>query len=221
MDEDKRILQLYSRTRPTPERIRSFKDAQELAESLGDVLTKAAADIDFAAMTEEEIVAVLSPVMKEAYSDAVKAGSDATYARIKSANLGLRTIEPEYNAAIAKGIAKDLAGKEVSEEYFRNLVTNKIVQGVDETLRMNAEAHNDMGLEVRIVRTYSDLGLRQGTPYAEPCQWCLDRCGEWDDYRDAFDAGCFERHPGCCCQIDYDVGTTHTASRDKWNWYNK
>lgn len=220
-DEANRILRIYSKTRKVSGKMRAMSNAQDYALSLGDAVAKALNGIDFSALSEEEAAALLNPVMKRAYSDAVRAGASAVNAKIQSAKLGLNALTSQYNAQIAGELAKDFSARELSLEYIRNAIARRLLEGTDDTIRRNAQAHYDMGLTVHIVRKYSDLGLRHGTQYAEPCQWCLSRCGEWTSYSAAYDAGCFERHDGCCCQIDYDVGGTHTTSKDKWNWYNR
>ena len=220
-DEVNRILRIYSKARKVSGKMRAMSNVQDYALSLGDAVAKALNGIDFSALSEEEAAALLNPVMKRAYSDAVRAGASAVNAKIQSAKLGLNALTSQYDAQIAGELAKDFSARELSLEYIRNAIARRLLEGTDDTIRRNAQAHYDMGLTVHIVRTYSSLGLRSGTPYAEPCQWCLDRCGEWDNYQEAYDAGCFERHDGCCCQIDYDVGGTHTTSKDKWNWYNR
>ena len=222
MSEDvNRILRIYEATRKRSGKMQAFSDVQDYILSLGDAAAKALNGIDFSAMTESEIVAILNPILKRAHSDAVSAEASMIRSAIKRAKLGIDTLAPKYSADKTRELARDFSAKQVSLDYARNAISRRIMESADETVRENAQAHYDMGLTVHIVRRYSSLGLRNGTPYAEPCQWCLDRCGEWDNYQDAYDAGCFERHDGCCCQIDYDVGGTHTTSRDKWNWYNR
>lgn len=222
MSEDiNRILRIYEAARKRSGKMRAFSDVQDYVLSLGDAVAKALNGIDFSAMTESEIVAVLNPILKRAHSDAVSAEVSMIRSAIKQAKLGISALAPQYSADAARKLARDFSARQVSLDYVRNAISRRIMESADETVRENAQVHYDMGLTVHIVRRYSSLGLRNGTPYAEPCQWCLDRCGEWDNYQEAYDAGCFERHDGCCCQIDYDVGGTHTTSRDKWNWYNR
>lgn len=220
-DEISRVLRIYSKARKVSRKMRAFSSAQEYAESIGGAVAKALNGIDFSVLSEDEIVALLNPVLRRAYSDAVDAGVSVIRSALDSAGLKLGTLAPQYNAETTRELARDFVSREISTDYVRNAISRRIAEGVDETIRENAQAHDGMGLTVHIVRKYSDLGLRNGTKYAEQCQWCLDRCGDWDNYQEAYDAGCFERHDGCCCQIDYDVGATHTVSRDKWNWYNK
>ena len=106
---------------------------------------------------------------------------------------------------------------EISPEFVRNLIVNQSNKVVDESIRKNIEAQGGAGLTVRITRKYDDVGLHDGK---DPCQWCLDREGEWDDYQEAYNAGVFERHPGCGCVITYEVGKTRTWSGGGWQWHN-
>jgi hypothetical protein len=222
MSEDvSRILRIYEAAQKRSGKMRAFSDAQDYVLSLGDAVAKALNGIDFSALSEEEIDILLDPVFRRAYSDAVKAGATMVRMETQSENLGLDTLSPQYNAQTVKDLAKEFVEKQVSMDYIRNAISSRILQGFDDTIRKNAQAHDNMGLSVHIVRKYSDLGLRNGTKYAETCQWCKSRCGEWHNYADAVKAGAFERHDGCCCQIEYKVGRTHTMSKDKWNWYNR
>lgn len=219
MDKDK-LLRIYLKARDRT-RIESYADAQGYALKLGDIIAKALGDMDLSEVSEDEISDLLRPVLRQAQTDAISAARLAQQAQNKSAKLGLGVLDADADMAVAETVAGQMAGRVITEEYIAKLVNGRLQSVIDETQRKNAKAQEDMGLDVHIVRKYSDLGLRSGTKYAEPCKWCLDRCGEWTNYQEAYEAGCFERHDGCCCQIDYDVYGTHTVSKDKWNWYNK
>lgn len=109
----------------------------------------------------------------------------------------------------------------VSKAAAEIILARETTRAFDETIRINAEVNAEMGLETRITRTYGDVGLHAGTPYAQDCEWCLARCGEWTNVEEAKAAGVFERHPGCQCTVDYKVGKTHTrsmAARRGNNW---
>ena len=219
MDKDK-LLRIYLKARDRT-RSESYADAQDYALKLGDIIAKALGDMDLSEVSEDEISDLLRPVLRQAQTDAISAARLAQQAQNKSAKLGLGVLDADADMAVAETVAGQMAGRAITEEYIAKLVNGRLQSVIDETQRKNAKAQEDMGLDVHIVRKYSDLGLRSGTKYAEPCKWCLDRCGEWTNYQEAYEAGCFERHDGCCCQIDYDVYDTHTVSKDKWNWYNK
>ena len=127
-------------------------------------------------------------------------------------------LEPEFNARRrTANLVSDIIEAPLTAP---KLVEKELVGLVDDTVRINAEAREELGLTTHITRTYSDVGLRSGTKYSEDCEWCKSRCGSWDNYRDAYEAGAFERHPGCLCEIDYHVKNTHTRSRGSYKWVN-
>lgn len=216
MDDGKVILRNYMRSRKIGKGISTFSDAQKEAEKLGKLVADALGN-DFSDVTEDELALAIKAVLTRAYSDSAAGAAVAQRIQNSKLKLGIGSLQAEFDPAEADKIAQELAGKLVSGDFVAHLVQKVTVGAVDETIRKNAEARQDMGLEVHISRTYSDVGLRSGTKYAEECQWCLERCGEWDNYQDAYNAGAFERHPGCLCYIDYHVGKTHTVS-DGGNW---
>lgn len=211
MDDVKTILRNYARSKKAVRDIDTFGAAQNYAEKLGNILADAIGT-DFEDIAEEDLALVLRSVLKRAYDDSAVAAASAQHRQNQKAKLGIGTLRAEFDPANADKVAEELAGKIVEPGFVQNLIKQKTIGAVDETIRRNAEAREEMGLEVSIVRKYSDVGLRAGTKYSEDCAWCLERCGEWDNYKDAKDAGCFERHPGCLCEIDYHVGRTHSVS---------
>lgn len=211
MDDVKTILRNYARGKKAVRGIDTFGDAQNYAEKLGKALADALGN-DFDGIAEEELSGVLRTVLKRAYDDSAVGAASAQFRQNQKAKFGIGTLRAEFDPADADRAAEELAGKIVEPGFVQNLIRQKTIGAVDETIRRNAEAREEMGLEVSIVRKYSDVGLRAGTKYSEDCEWCLERCGEWDNYKDAKDAGCFERHPGCLCEIDYHVGRTHSVS---------
>lgn len=170
-------------------------------------------------MPEEELVLLLDPMFK-AMTTGINSAANVVQNRInRKAGLDLLSLEVEYNPVKARRIAAGIVGGKTQEDLVKDIVT-EAYRTVDDHIRVNAQAHADMGLETHIVRTYSDRGLHHGTKWAEPCQVCLDRAGEWTSYSEAYAAGAFKRHDGCQCEIEYKVGKTHTRSRDKHNWWS-
>jgi hypothetical protein len=218
MDDVKTILRNYMRSKKAVRDIDTFGAAQNYAEKLGNILADAIGT-DFEDIAEEDLALVLRSVLKRAYDDSAVAAASAQYRQNQKAKLGIGTLRAEFDPADADKVAEELAGKIAAPGLVENLIKQSTIGAVDETIRRNAEAREEMGLDVSIVRTYSDVGLRAGTKYSEDCEWCLERCGEWDNYKDAKDAGCFERHPGCLCMIDYHVGRTHSVSTGG-SWVN-
>lgn len=219
MDADK-IVRAYMKAHKTLKGIKTYNDAQLYAEAVGKNATDALGEYDFTNVSESELSAVLRLLMRQAHFDASSAAKVAQRLQNEAAGLGVGVLEAAFDPANVDKVAAELAGKAVTKAFVGNLLQQQTVGAVDDTIKRNSEAHDSMGLRVHIVRKYSDVGLRDGTPYAEPCQWCLSRCGEWDNYKEAYNAGCFERHPGCLCEIDYEVGKTHTRTRGLSGWVN-
>lgn len=97
------------------------------------------------------------------------------------------------------------------------LISNLARSEVDETAKRNAEFQDSSGLEVTVSRYYDDVGVNHGK---DECQWCLDRCGENVPYKEAYQMGMFQRHPGCGCTIEYHTskGTKRQADWTKNSW---
>jgi hypothetical protein len=154
--------------------------------------------------------------MKKNHEEVVRVCARAQNDMYRKAGVGLNALTPEFNAEKARGIAQVITdAEEVTDDYMRNLVKNNALGVVDDMIRINSEASENVGLYVHIVRKYDDVGLHNGK---DVCQWCMEREGEWDNYQEALAAGAFERHPGCGCVIDYHVGKTHTWSNTKGAW---
>ena len=200
--------------RRKPPDIKTFLDAQMYAEQLGaDVMEMITEE-----MAEDELVEALFPALQSAGKRVIDAAAIVQRLIDAEAGVGLAPLEPEFNPRVrTASLVSDILEAPLTAP---KLVEKELVGLVDDTVRINAEAREELGLVTHITRTYSDVGLRNGTKYSEDCEWCKSRCGSWDNYRDAYDAGVFERHPGCMCEIDYHVENTHTRSRGSYKWTN-
>ena len=222
-DVDK-ILRVYGkqlrknvRLKALAERAYSYKDAQEFATKAAEILCDVLKMyMDPSTVTYDEALQIFTSTMQKNYSAVSSICARAQNKIYQEAGVGLQALAPEYNAEMARGLAVAITdAEEVTDDYVRNLVVNNSRKIVDEAIRENAEAGERMGLIVHIARKYDDVGLHNGK---DVCQWCMDREGDWTDYQEAYSAGCFERHPGCGCVIDYHVGKTHTWSNSKGDW---
>lgn len=214
-------LKEYMRMRKRAKDIESFADAEAYAEEIGLACTNVVKKIGleaFADMVEADVVELLKPILKKAFDDATSAAVSAHLLQLARLGLGLGALRPEYDQSAAQTVAEQFAGKVLTEDYVLNVLTQHTLSAVDKTISKNAAANAEMGLETRITRKYSGIGIRRGTKHAEDCAWCKSRCGKWDDYDEAIAAGCFERHPGCRCIVDYKVGRTHTVATGMNGW---
>ena len=195
----------------------TYKDAQsyatKTAEALIDVIKRY---VNITALTQDEALELFPAALERNYAEVARIAANVQQKINKSAGLGLKALTPDFNLEKAQGLATAITDAEqITEDYIRNLVINNSRSIVDDTVRINAAAESNMGLTIRITRRYDDVGLHNGK---DVCEWCKEREGEWDDYQEAYNAGCFERHPGCGCVIDYHVGKTHTWSNSKGGW---
>lgn len=199
-----------------------YGNANDFAKTCGKELAQVvnAVASEFAGLDAKAVYAILEPSLRENYGEVVKFCKSAQTAIYRDAGLGLNALEPAYSEVIARnayrvaeGIAE--ATEPLTLEGLTNLVAHAGMTVVDASIDTNAEAAANMGLETHIVRTYDGVGLHDGKT---PCRWCMDRAGDWTDYKSAYDAGAFERHPGCGCRIDYHVGKTRTWSSRAGAW---
>lgn len=99
----------------------------------------------------------------------------------------------------------------MSEDGIKKDIETAVRKIADNSMKENASAANNVGLEVKVTRRYDGVGLDGG----RQCQWCLDRCGESMSYQEAVSIGAFQRHPGCGCEIDY---ITEKGAQRQTDW---
>ena len=215
------IIRMYDkRVKDLPIRvIENYVDAQKYARKAGGMVADLLSNpnfVDLESMTEDEAVALFASVLRHNYDNVVKACRAAQGGVNRRARVGLGVLDADFDAeGVREIVSTILDTQEYTPDFVKNLIVNQSNKIVDRTIRTNAEAQSSTGLAVHIVRRYDDVGLHGGK---DPCQWCLKRAGDWDDYSEAYAAGCFERHPGCGCVIEYNVGRTHTWSNSMYGW---
>lgn len=93
---------------------------------------------------------------------------------------------------------------------------------VDDTEQANMDMLTSSGYEIKIVRTYDDVGLTTGAGKKKDCQFCLDLEGEHEFYstREARYSGVFSRHPKCGCTIDYTSKKTGKTDYNIQNFHS-
>ena len=88
-------------------------------------------------------------------------------------------------------------------DKLRKVLEAMPMKFADDSLKKNASAAQNVGLEVRVTRIYDGIGVHDRK---DECQWCLSRCGKDMPLSEAYAKGTFERHPGCGCEVLYVVG---------------
>lgn len=224
MADVNQILRVYGkqlrnnvRIKTLAERAVNYKDAQEFATKTSEVLCDVLKlYMDPSTISPEEAMQIFTATIKHNYTVVAQICEQVQRKIYADAGVGLNALAPEFNAEKARRLASAITDAEqVTDDFVRNMVVNSARSVVDDAIRINSEASENVGLTVHIKRRYDDVGLHNGK---DVCQWCLDREGEWDNYEDAYNAGAFERHPGCGCTIEYEVGKTHTWSNSAGRW---
>ncbi len=197
-----------------------YPDAQKYAEKSAETLMEAIEQfVDVLNLPQDEAVAIFGAGLEANYKEVSNICKQVQKKTNKRIGIDIGALEPEFDITRAQGIGIAITdAEEKTRDFVRNLITNNSLSIVDDAIKINSQAQESMGLTVHITRRYDGVGLRDGTKYAEPCQWCLEREGDWTDYKEAYEAGAFQRHPGCGCVITYEVGKTRTWQNRAGGW---
>lgn len=118
------------------------------------------------------------------------------------------------NIAIKQGIdpadrikeVMDFATNSKTAEEISNALNDPVktaaIDFTDDFIKENAELRDKLGFKQVITREYDGVGLAGGKVQ---CNWCVGRAGTYYSYKEAYDAGAFERHTGCGCTITWDT----------------
>lgn len=159
---------------------------------------------------------MLDACLQANHADVAKVAAKVQRIVYDAADVGIGVLQPEYNRMTTRALVEKLIDGTETFENLKNLIVKESLGASDETIRKNSAAADNMGLRCHIIRKYDGVGVHNRK---DPCEWCLAREGEWDNYAEALAAGAFERHPGCGCYIEYIVGKkrTYSTSAGVWN----
>ena len=180
--------------------------ASRLAEcynmSIGEVLGKASIDEYRAAVDE-----VLPPGLHQITDRINDRTKEIIDMELQDANIGMKAVSADYDYRKEQEVVGNIhqAAENAEEVSQVEPVASRQIEAFSQkaamnTIQTNAQAQNNAGLEVRVTRIYDGVGVHMRK---DPCEWCLERCGENMSYSEARSKGAFERHPGCHCEIFY------------------
>jgi len=142
---------------------------------------------------------VMVPTIKEAY-DIVSDVADTWQLEInKKMGIGIKPIRPPIEEdrldgllnAVSNGIFAD------NMHYLNEPIRNLVEHFSDNHTRENCRFLDSSGVKVYVTRVAE----------ATACEWCQERAGVYDNYRDAQDNEVFARHEGCRCEVSISNGT--------------
>ena len=193
---------------------KTYADALKYAELIGKIASQTLIDTDIAWDADMGAAELVVEVLRKAHGDVTSVTFAVQLIINQDAGLGLSPLVPKFDVGRAVGLAGEVTAGDVITEAIISKIINNVSHTVDESVRVNMQAQENVGLYTYITREYDGVGLSNG----RTCEWCLARQGTWTHYQDALDAGVFERHDNCHCVIDYKVGKTHTIGTDKYTW---
>ena len=192
------------------------KRAAKMGETTGKLVLEHLAKLyPEGSVGRDEALRVIQPALKSAHDYAARLAGVAQSEVNREAGVGLKPLLPEFDKKRVALLAEELAQVEdlaMSDGGFVQGVKQFMLQSIDDAIRMNAEAHERAGMQVRITRMYDGIGVHNRK---EPCEWCLDRVMSQVTLEEAYDRGAFERHPGCGCPVIYTSARGETTVRGR------
>lgn len=232
-----RVQQLFSRELRENERLRSlqakvekgtatYKDAEKFAELVGKAYADSFKDVVGSAgdvggdLYFEIAQEVFPPGLHSIYESTSEYVEQVQRLQNRSIGVGLRPVVPDYGEVQSDYLRKLAEVREASamDQVISSESTWYAQKIVDATLRMNAEAHENAGLEVSVTRIYDGVGVHRRK---DPCEWCLSRCGEDMTLAEAKEKDTFSRHPGCGCTIIYRSARGKVTKRVGGGWWQE
>lgn len=159
-------------------------------------------------ISEEEARQILHTPLVKNHSYISEMAAAVIGAMYRRAKVGIKALTPEYSIDRENALVIEAANATITREAIEVLS----LKVEDDSIRENAYASENLGLETLVTRRYDDVGVHDGK---DVCQWCLARCGENMPLREAYAKGAFERHPGCGCELLY---TTRRGTERQTDW---
>ena len=147
-------------------------------------------------VSAEEARQVIHPPLAKNHAYISEMAAAVIGAMYKRSGIGIKAISPKYNIDRENDLVEQAENAFLTREAIEVLS----LKVEDDSIRENAYASENLGLETLVTRTYDGVGVHDGK---DVCQWCIDRCGENMPLNEAYAKGAFERHPGCGCELLY------------------
>ena len=183
---------------------------------------------------------IIKPTIEEKFNLITEITEKVQNSLNKGAGIGLKAIKPKIDPNRVQGILNRLAEAEQFTEVAWILgepVVEFMLNAVDESIRINADAQARAGMKPKIVRKMESTPIltyikkvkgKVYGPYEQtepmPCAFCMARAGVYD-YEDVKNTGndVFLRHAHCRCTVEYypGDGRVQNAHTKTWQEANK
>ena len=197
----------------------SYKDANEFAEELGEILADTfkdkikTEDLPDGKMYYNIARRIIDPNMHMTYDMVGDYSRDVQALLNQEAGISIAALKADINQDRVDKIVEKVSsydsyddGKWLLDEAMINFAQSI----VDSTIKKNADFHFKLGFKPKIVRR--EVG--------GCCKWCKDKAGVYD-YESVKDTGndVFRRHRYCRCTVDYvpDKNRRQDVWSKQWN----
>lgn len=194
-----------------------YEDAQKYAIEVGELLSKSFEEnIDSASLPNGKMYyniakKVVDPELKEGFEKVSDYSTKVQKILNEDAKIGLKVQKPVYNQARSNGIVRRLADADSYDDVswiLKDPVVNFHQSVVDDTIKVNAEAHYKVGMHPKITRKVA----------GKACDWCMNLAGTYE-YPDDVPDEVYHRHRDCRCIVTYNPGngkTVQDVHTKKW-----
>lgn len=195
-----------------------YEDAQKYAIEVGELLSKSFEEnIDSASLPNGKMYyniakKVVDPELKDGFEKVSDYSTKVQKILNEDAKIGLKVQKPVYNQARSNGIVRRLADAESYDDVswiLKDPVVNFNQSVVDDTIKVNAEAHYKVGMHPKITRKV----------VGKACDWCMNLAGTYE-YPDDVPDEVYHRHRDCRCIVTYNPGngkTVQDVHTKKWS----
>ena len=219
MSADRRITKIAENAKKTYANAATYASRAGLI--IGRILARnlVSDDSEDDGISGEEAASLVTPALRMNYKNVAGVAVAAQEAMNAAAGVGLAALTPAFDEGKAAEITSAVANGTSKAELIKE-GENASRKTVDESMRVNAEAHSASGLRVTVTRIYDGVGLSGG----RECKFCKDREVTDVPYGEAYDKGAFQRHPGCGCELLYKTGKRvqrqNDWTRNQWEDVN-
>ena len=147
----------------------------------------------------------VTPTLKEAHKMVSDVADELQKAQNRRIGIGIKPIRPPIEMDRVDGII-DLVTDGLfadTAHYLNEPIKNIVDHFGDYHLEKNAEFLDSSGVGTVVVRTAE----------ATCCDWCAERAGTYEGYKEALDNEAFARHEGCRCELEIQGGGTSGKMR--------
>ena len=148
---------------------------------------------------------VIVPTVTEAHGLVSDVADELQLINNRAAGIGIKPIRPPIQKERLDGLIDLITNGDISESvhHMNEPIRNIVDHFGDYHTEKNAEFLSNSGIGIQITRTAETAA----------CEWCKEREGIYNSYREALDNEVFARHEGCRCEVSVGNGSSSGKMR--------